>query len=87
MAKQKRLKPRLVKGFRDVMGQSVVDRERMISQIRGVYDLYGFIPLETPLIEYLDVLGKHLRIPIPLKKACFPFAIPMTRSGSRFATT
>ncbi len=60
MAKIKRLQPRLVKGFRDVLGQSVADRERMIARIRSVYDLYGFMPLETPLIEYLDVLGKHL---------------------------
>ena len=32
-------------------------RQRMIDTIRGVYELYGFAPLDTPAIEYLDVLS------------------------------
>ena len=32
-------------------------RQRMIDTIRGVYELYGFSPLETPALEYLDVLS------------------------------
>lgn len=32
-------------------------RQRMIDTIRGVYELYGFSPLETPAVEYLDVLS------------------------------
>jgi histidyl-tRNA synthetase len=31
-------------------------RQWMIDTIRGVYELYGFVPLSTPAIEYLDVL-------------------------------
>ncbi len=29
----------------------------MIDVVRGVYELYGFVPLTTPAIEYLDVLS------------------------------
>jgi histidyl-tRNA synthetase len=32
-------------------------RQRMIDAIRRVYELYGFVPLTTPAIEYLDVLS------------------------------
>jgi len=32
-------------------------RQRMIDTIRGVYELYGFAPLDTPAIEHLDVLS------------------------------
>jgi histidyl-tRNA synthetase len=32
----------------------------MIDAIRDVYQRYGFAPLETPAIEYLDALGKQL---------------------------
>ncbi len=32
----------------------------MIAKIRDVYERYGFEPVETPLIEYTDALGKFL---------------------------
>ena len=34
--------------------------ERMLATIRSVYERYGFEPVETPLIEYTDALGKFL---------------------------
>lgn len=32
-------------------------RQQMVDTIRRVYELYGFVPLNTPAIEYLDVLS------------------------------
>lgn len=32
-------------------------RQQMVDTIRGVYELYGFVPLSTPAIEFLDVLA------------------------------
>jgi histidyl-tRNA synthetase len=32
----------------------------MLKKIRGVYELYGFEPVETPFLEYTDALGKFL---------------------------
>jgi len=60
MADQPRVKARKVKGFRDVGGETLLQRRRLIDTITSVYDRYGFTPLETPTLEYVDVLGKFL---------------------------
>ena len=60
--KQKKHKviPRVPKGMRDLTPDQVRNRVNMINTIRKVYELHGFVPLETPLIEYVDCLGKYL---------------------------
>ena len=58
--KTKRTKPRRLKGFRDITAADMLARDRMIARIRTVYERYGFTPLETPALEYVDVLGKFL---------------------------
>ncbi len=58
--KTKRTKPRRLKGFRDITAGDVLARDRMVAQIRRVYEKYGYNPLETPAMEYVDVLGKFL---------------------------
>jgi len=62
MAKKKpsRTKPRRLKGFRDIRPGDVLARDRMIAAIRKVYERYGYAPLETPALEYVDCLGKFL---------------------------
>lgn len=55
-----RTKPRRLKGFRDITAADVPARDRLIARIREVYERYGFTPLETPALEYVDVLGKYL---------------------------
>ncbi len=57
---QQRTKARILKGFRDIFGATLVRRRRMIDTILGVYERHGFSPLETPTIEYAEVLGKYL---------------------------
>ncbi len=51
------VRPRLSRGLRDLLPEQMLVRQRMIDKIRGVYELYGFVPLATPAIEYLDVLS------------------------------
>ena len=58
--KTRRTKPRRLKGFRDITAGDMLARDRMIARIRTVYERYGFTPLETPALEYVDVLGKFL---------------------------
>ncbi len=58
--KANRTRPRRLKGFRDVAAADVLARDRMIARIREVYERYGFVPLETPALEYVDMLGKYL---------------------------
>ena len=59
-AKQDRPKPRLPKGFRDVEAAEIRGVKEMLRTIEAVYESYGFEPVETPMIEYTDALGKFL---------------------------
>jgi histidyl-tRNA synthetase len=55
-----RPKARLPRGFRDRGAAEIAAERRVIETIRGVYEAYGFQPLETPAFEYTDALGKFL---------------------------
>ena len=55
-----RTQARTAPGFQDVFAADLLARQRMIDTITAVYRRYGFAPLETPTIEYLDALGKYL---------------------------
>lgn len=52
-----KVKPRVFRGLRDLLPEQVAARQWLIDTIRGVYERYGFVPLSTPAIEYLDVLS------------------------------
>jgi histidyl-tRNA synthetase len=62
MAKTKpnKLKARLPRGFVDRSASDIRATDAMLSKIRGVYESYGFDPVETPAFEYTDCLGKFL---------------------------
>jgi histidyl-tRNA synthetase len=60
MASAKDLKARLPRGFIDRTSDEIKATERMLAKIRDQYELFGFEPVETPLIEYTDALGKFL---------------------------
>ncbi|MFP4523453.1 MAG: histidine--tRNA ligase [Candidatus Woesearchaeota archaeon] len=45
------------KGMRDIMPREAQLREEVILQLKDVFRSYGFVPLETPLIERYDVLS------------------------------
>jgi histidyl-tRNA synthetase len=51
---------RLPKGLVDTGAAEARAQQRMLETIRGVYESYGFEPLETPAIEYTEALGKFL---------------------------
>jgi histidyl-tRNA synthetase len=50
------VEPRVSRGLRDLLSDQMLARQWMIDTIRGVYETYGFVPLGTPAVEYLDVL-------------------------------
>ena len=58
--KPKRVTPRLPRGFVDREAQDLRAQERMLGVIRRVYESYGFEPVETPVFEFTDALGKFL---------------------------
>lgn len=56
MAKDKRVKPEQPGGFKDYEPSLSRARLKMIDTIRRTYELYGFQSLETPCVEFADVL-------------------------------
>ncbi len=58
--KSQKLKARLPRGFVDRSAEEIRASEHMLAKIKGVYELYGFEPIETPAFEYTDCLGKFL---------------------------
>ncbi|PJA90873.1 MAG: histidine--tRNA ligase [Candidatus Levybacteria bacterium CG_4_9_14_3_um_filter_36_7] len=54
------IQPRTLKGFRDFLPQEVRKRNYVIETLKRVFESYGFEPLETPSLEYEDILlGKY----------------------------
>jgi histidyl-tRNA synthetase len=49
---QRIVEPRLLKGFRDYLPAQMNARQKIIATIRQVYERYGFLPLDTPALEY-----------------------------------
>jgi histidyl-tRNA synthetase len=58
--KKKLIAPRLPRGFEDRLPAEIGAINAMTAKIRKVYERYGFDPVETPLLEYTDTLGKFL---------------------------
>jgi histidyl-tRNA synthetase len=50
------IQPRTLKGFRDFLPDAAIAREHLVDTARRVYRSYGFVPIETPVLEYLEVL-------------------------------
>lgn len=52
--------PQTLKGFRDFLPEITLKRENVLEKFEKVFRRYGFDPLETPAIEYLETLsGKY----------------------------
>src|SRR5215203_3089420 len=53
-------KARLPRGLADRSAADIRAVDVMLGKLRAVYERYGFEPVETPLIEYTEALGKFL---------------------------
>ena len=51
-----KMKPRTLSGFMELLPAPQQQMERMMDILRKTYSLYGFTPLDTPLIEASEVL-------------------------------
>jgi histidyl-tRNA synthetase len=58
--KPTRVNARLPRGFVDRDAADLRAQDAMLATIRRVYETYGFEPVETPMFEYTDALGKFL---------------------------
>lgn len=50
------VKPRTLSGFMELLPQKQVQFDLMVQKLRESYSLYGFTPLDTPVIEASEVL-------------------------------
>lgn len=54
------MKPSIPKGTRDFLPSQVVKRQYIFSVIKSVFEKYGYVPIETPVMENLSTLtGKY----------------------------
>jgi histidyl-tRNA synthetase len=50
------IEPRNLKGFRDYLPAQMLAREQLLEKTRHVYRSYGFAPIDTPALEYTEIL-------------------------------
>jgi histidyl-tRNA synthetase len=48
--------PRTLKGFRDFLPEMMLPRENLIETATKIFRSYGFSPIDTPSLEYLEIL-------------------------------
>jgi histidyl-tRNA synthetase len=60
LKKPQKLRARQPRGFVDRSPDDIRATDKMVADIRKVFERYGFDPLETPMFEYTDALGKFL---------------------------
>lgn len=49
-------KPQILKGFRDYLPEQMILRQEVMKRIREVFEAHGFEPLDTPVLEYMEIL-------------------------------
>lgn len=55
-----KIEPRTLKGFRDFLPKDARKRNYVLETLKRVFESYGFEPLESPALEYEDILaGKY----------------------------
>jgi histidyl-tRNA synthetase len=50
------IQPRTPKGFRDYLPELMIARERLLDNARQVFRSYGFAPIDTPAVEFAEIL-------------------------------
>ena len=51
-----KIQARILKGFRDYLPDYAVPRERLINKLSGVFASFGYQPIDTPALEYAEIL-------------------------------
>ncbi len=50
------IQPRTLQGFRDFLPDLMLARESILDRARAVFRSFGFAPIDTPSLEYLEIL-------------------------------
>jgi histidyl-tRNA synthetase len=54
--KSKKVKPQILKGFKDYPAEDEFVRRELIAKVQRVFERYGYQPLQTPALEYIETL-------------------------------
>ncbi len=53
------IEPKVLKGFSDSLPKIEIQKRRIINKLEQLFSSYGFVPIDTPALEYTEViLGK-----------------------------
>ena len=50
------IEPKILKGFRDFLPAAESGRRGLIEKIEAVFSSFGFVPIDTPALEYTEIL-------------------------------
>ena len=50
------IQPKILKGFRDFLPESEIQRSLLIEKLTKTFRSYGFVPIDTPVLEYSEIL-------------------------------
>ena len=54
------MKPQALRGFRDYLPEEMLAKNQMLTAVRDVFESHGYPPVETPALEYSELLlGKY----------------------------
>jgi len=63
----------LPKGTRDLKPEEAIIRNKIVSTLKGVFEVYGYSPLETPVFERYDILASKYAGGAEILKETFKF--------------
>lgn len=67
------IQPRTLKGFRDYPPALAIPRERLTDVARGVFRSYGFPPIDTPALEYAEILVGKMDAAAEIQRQLYRF--------------
>ncbi|WP_320130835.1 histidine--tRNA ligase [uncultured Sphaerochaeta sp.] len=50
------IEPKVLKGFRDTLPAMEIQKKAIINKLETHFSSYGFVPIDTPVLEYTEVL-------------------------------
>lgn len=50
------INPQALKGFRDSLPSMEIPKKQLIARLEKVFESFGFVPIDTPALEYTEVL-------------------------------
>jgi histidyl-tRNA synthetase len=86
------VRPQTLRGFRDLLPEEMLLRNEVVDRIRRVYESFGYVPLDTPILESLPTLigsggdeaDKEIFV---VRETAVPAGTPDAEVGMRFDLT